>query len=180
VAMAEGKTVGIVGYGDIGKAIAARVRPLGMKVLALKRTTVKAGEKDPFVEKFFGPGQRIEMISRSDYIAIATPLTPETRGLIGETEFAAMKPTAVVINVGRGPVIDEAALVRALQEKRIKARRSTSLTASHCLPAIPSIRWKMFYSLRIAPITRRIGSKPRWIFSSSSSSGFARANRCST
>ncbi len=75
VAMAEGKTVGIVGYGDIGKAIAARVRPLGMKVLALKRTTVKAGEKDPFVEKFFGPGQRIEMISRSDYIAIATPLT---------------------------------------------------------------------------------------------------------
>ena len=82
VAMAEGKTVGIVGYGDIGKAIAARVRPLGMKVLALRRTAVKPGDKDPLVEEFFGPGQRIEMISRSDYIAIATPLTPETRGKI--------------------------------------------------------------------------------------------------
>jgi len=120
VTMAEGKTVGIIGYGDIGKAIAARVRPLGMKVLALKRNPPKPGEKDPLVEELFGPERRLEMISRSDYIAIATPLTPGTRGLIGEAEFAAMKPAAVVINVGRGPVIDEAALVRALQEKRIK------------------------------------------------------------
>jgi len=120
VTMGGGKTVGIVGYGDIGKAIASRAVPLGMNVLALKRSSPRSGEKDPLVEKFFGPEQRIEMISRSDYIAIATPLTPETRGLIGEAEFAAMKPTAVVINVGRGPVVDEAALVRALQEKRIK------------------------------------------------------------
>jgi len=120
VTMGERKTVGIVGYGDIGKAIASRVVPLGMKVLALKRTSPKPAEKDPLVEKFFGPAERIEMISCSDYIAIATPLTPETRGLIGEAEFAAMKPTAVVINVGRGPVIDEAALICALQQKRIK------------------------------------------------------------
>jgi len=120
VTMGGGKTVGIVGYGDIGKAIASRAVPLGMNVLALKRSSPRSGEKDPLVEKFFGPEQRIEMISRSDYIAIATPLTPETRGLIGEAEFAAMKPTAVVINVGRGPVVDEAALVRGLQEKRIK------------------------------------------------------------
>jgi len=120
VTMGGGKTVGIVGYGDIGKAIASRAVPLGMNVLALKRSSPRSGEKDPLVEKFFGPEQRIEMISRSDYIAIATPLTPETRGLIGEAEFAAMKPTAVVINVGRGPVIDEAALICALQQKRIK------------------------------------------------------------
>jgi len=120
VTMGGGTTVGIVGYGDIGKAIASRAVPLGMNVLALKRSSPRSGEKDPLVEKFFGPEQRIEMISRSDYIAIATPLTPETRGLIGEAEFAAMKPTAVVINVGRGPVIDEAALICALQQKRIK------------------------------------------------------------
>src|ERR1700688_1813485 len=60
------------------------------------------------------------MISRCDYIVVSTPLTAETRGLIGEAEFAAMKPEAVVINIGRGPTIDESAMVRALTEKRIK------------------------------------------------------------
>jgi len=60
------------------------------------------------------------MLAQSDYIVAAAPLTPETRGLLGEAEFAVMKPTAVVINLGRGPVIDEAAMVRALSEKRIK------------------------------------------------------------
>jgi phosphoglycerate dehydrogenase-like enzyme len=62
----------------------------------------------------------LEMIARSDYVVVAAPLTAETRGMIGEPEFAAMKPEAVVINVGRGPVIDEAAMVRALSENRIK------------------------------------------------------------
>jgi phosphoglycerate dehydrogenase-like enzyme len=60
------------------------------------------------------------MIRRSDYIVASAPLTPETRGMIGEAEFAAMKNDAVVINIGRGPVIDETAMVRALQEHRIK------------------------------------------------------------
>jgi phosphoglycerate dehydrogenase-like enzyme len=60
------------------------------------------------------------MLAQSDYVVAAAPLTSETRGMIGETEFQAMKPTAVVINIGRGPVIDEAAMVRALAAKRIK------------------------------------------------------------
>ena len=60
------------------------------------------------------------MLAQSDYVVAAAPLTPETRGMLGEAEFQAMKPTAVVINLGRGPVIDEAAIVRALTEKRIK------------------------------------------------------------
>jgi phosphoglycerate dehydrogenase-like enzyme len=89
-------------------------------VLALKRHAARPGERDPLVDQTFGPEQRIEMISRSDYVVVATPLTVETRGMIGEVEFAAMKPAAVVINVGRGPVIDEKALVRALSERRIK------------------------------------------------------------
>jgi phosphoglycerate dehydrogenase-like enzyme len=117
VTMVERKTVGIVGYGDIGRAVAARVRPLGMKIVALKRHTAHA---DPLVDRAFGPEQRAEMISLSDYIVVAAPLTEETRGMIGEAEFAAMKPTAVVINVGRGPIIDEAAMVRALSEGRIR------------------------------------------------------------
>ena len=72
------------------------------------------------VEQINRPEQRIEMISRCDYVLVAAPLTSETRGMIGDLEFAAMKATAVVINVGRGPVIDEAALARALSNRRIK------------------------------------------------------------
>jgi phosphoglycerate dehydrogenase-like enzyme len=116
----SGQTVGIVGYGDIGRAIAARVRPLGMTVLAMKRRVSQLASADPFVERAYAPDQRLEMLSRCDYVVVAAPLTSETRGLIGEPEFAAMNQTAVVINVGRGPVIDEGALVRALSSGRIK------------------------------------------------------------
>src|SRR5207342_663472 len=75
---------------------------------------------DPPVSQIFGPADRIRMIEQCDYIVVSAPLTSETRGLIGEAEFAAMKPNAVIINVGRGPVIDEAAMIRALTEKRIR------------------------------------------------------------
>jgi len=119
VTMAAGKTVGILGYGDIGRAIATRVRPLGMKVFGLKRHVAK-GVMDPLVDGFFKPEQKIEMISQCDYVVVAAPLTPETRGMVGEKEIATMKREAVVINVGRGPIIDETALVRALSEGRIK------------------------------------------------------------
>jgi phosphoglycerate dehydrogenase-like enzyme len=117
---ASGQTVGIVGYGDIGRAVASRVHALGMRVLGIKRHGTPANAADPFAERIYGPEGLIEMISRSDYVVAAAPLTPETVGMIGERELAAMKPDAVLINVGRGPVIQEAALVKALSEKRIK------------------------------------------------------------
>jgi phosphoglycerate dehydrogenase-like enzyme len=115
----EGHTVGIVGFGDIGRAVATRAHALGMQVLALKRH-VTASAADPLIHRLYGPEQRIEMLSLSDYIVVAAPLTAETRGMIAEAEFAAMKPTAVVINVGRGPVIEEASLIRALSTGRIQ------------------------------------------------------------
>jgi phosphoglycerate dehydrogenase-like enzyme len=115
-----GHTVGIIGYGDIGRAIAARVRPLGMTVLALKRHASPTSGTDPLVEQTYSPERRMEMLSRCDYVVVAAPLTSETRGMIGLPEFAAMKPTAVAINVGRGPVINEEALVSALSNGRIK------------------------------------------------------------
>jgi phosphoglycerate dehydrogenase-like enzyme len=68
----------------------------------------------------YGPERRIEMISRCDYVVLAAPLTSETVGMIGEPELAAMKSTAVVINIGRGPLIDENALINALRAGRIK------------------------------------------------------------
>jgi phosphoglycerate dehydrogenase-like enzyme len=114
-----GQTVGIVGYGDIGRAVATRVRPMGMRVLAVKRH-VHLYNADPLVDKVYPPDQRLEMIARADYVVASAPLTPETRSMVGEPEFAAMKPDAVLINIGRGPVVDEAALVRALSSGRIK------------------------------------------------------------
>jgi len=117
---ASGQTVGIVGYGDIGRAVASRARALGMRVLGVKRHGPPAHEADPFAERIYGPEGLVEMISRSDYVVVAAPLTPETVGMIGERELAAMKPDAVLINVGRGPVIQEAALIEALSKKRIK------------------------------------------------------------
>ena len=114
----DGQTVGIVGYGDIGRAVASRVHAMGMRVLALKRHA--PAEADPLIEKFYGPQELATMLAECDFVVAAAPLTPETRHMIGDAAFAAMKPNAVVINIGRGPVIDQAALVRALNEKRIK------------------------------------------------------------
>jgi phosphoglycerate dehydrogenase-like enzyme len=115
-----GQTVGIVGYGDIGRAVATRVRSMGMRVLALKRHGAPVYSVDPLVDRIYYPAERCEMIALCDYVVVAAPLTAETRGMIGEAEFAAMKPGGVIINVGRGPVIDEPAMLSALTEGRIK------------------------------------------------------------
>lgn len=113
-----GQTVGILGYGDIGRAVASRVHAMGMHVLALKRHLPEL--PDPLVKEFYRPEARREMIALCDYIVATAPLTEETRHMLSAPEFAAMKPTAVVINVGRGPVINEAALLAALMTGKIK------------------------------------------------------------
>jgi phosphoglycerate dehydrogenase-like enzyme len=114
----DAQTVGIVGYGDIGEAVGKRVHAMGMTVLALKRHPPE--RLDPIIDRFFKPEDLHTMLPLCDYVVSCLPLTQETYHVIGEKEFAAMKPTAVIINVGRGPVIDEAAMVRALKENRIK------------------------------------------------------------
>jgi len=120
IAEIEGQTLGIIGYGDIGRAVATRARALGMQVVAVKRQGPPLYNVDPLVSRIYSPDRRIEMIARCDYVVMAAPLTAETRGMIGEPEFAAMKASAVVINLDRGPVIDEAAMVRALSARRIR------------------------------------------------------------
>ena len=91
---------------------------MGMTILALKRHPPE--RLDPIIDRFFKPDELLTMLPLCDYVVSCLPLTDETYHFIGEKAFAAMKPTAVIINVGRGPVIDEAAMVRALQENRIK------------------------------------------------------------
>jgi phosphoglycerate dehydrogenase-like enzyme len=117
----SGSTVGIIGYGDIGRAVAKRTRAMGMRVLAIKRHSPPLFKlDDPLVDQIYSPDRRIEMLSRCDYVVVSAPLTSETRSMIGKPEFAAMKTTAAIINVGRGPIIDEAAMINALFERRIK------------------------------------------------------------
>jgi phosphoglycerate dehydrogenase-like enzyme len=112
------QTLGIVAYGDIGRAIARRAQAMGMRVLAHKRHVTQSS--DSVIDHYFKPEELHEMLAQCDYVAVAAPLTSETHHMISDREFATMKSSAVVINVGRGPVIDEAALIRALREKRIR------------------------------------------------------------
>lgn len=114
-----GKTLGIVGYGNIGRTVAERARAFALKVIATRRRP-ELSRDDPLLEAVYpAPGVR-ELLARSDYVVITAPLTPETRGLIGEAELRVMKPSAVLINIGRGPVVVEAALIRALEEHWIR------------------------------------------------------------
>jgi phosphoglycerate dehydrogenase-like enzyme len=115
-----GHTVGIVGYGDIGRAVASRVRAMGMNVLAVKRHVSAQNNSDSLADRIYSTGQRLAMLPQCDYVVVATPLNAETVGLINEAEFAAMKASAVIINVGRGPVINEQAMINALSQHKIK------------------------------------------------------------
>jgi len=110
-----GRTLGLVAFGRIARAVARRALALGLHCLAT----------DPYVEpdviKKCGvePVELYELLARSDFVSLHTPLNCETRHLIGEGELRLMKPTAYLINTSRGPVVDEAALVRALRENWI-------------------------------------------------------------
>ena len=117
--MVEGRSMGIVGYGDIGRAVAARARGLGMRVRVLRRN-VAAPLGDPAPDEVLRPERLTDLMALSDDVVVATPLTPDTHGLIGEREIRAMKPTGVLINVGRGAVVQEAPLVAALRSRAIR------------------------------------------------------------
>ncbi len=114
-----GKTMGIIGYGEIGRASARRAQALGMRVIGVRRHPERS-EDDPFVERTVSFAHRKEVIAESDYVVIAAPNTAETRNLVGREELAAMKETSVLINVGRGLVVDEEALIEMLEAKRIR------------------------------------------------------------
>jgi phosphoglycerate dehydrogenase-like enzyme len=113
------QTVGIVAHGDIGRAVAWRAKALGMRVLALRRN-VAPRPGDEHVDRVYAAADLHAMLPECDYVAVTAPLTPETAGMIGEREFELMKPNAVILNVGRGPVISETAMIEALRSKRIR------------------------------------------------------------
>jgi phosphoglycerate dehydrogenase-like enzyme len=112
-----GKTLGIIGYGRIGQAVARRALAFDMDVLAIRRD---ASRPDPHRLAFLrGPAALDEVLGRADYLAITLALTPDTRGLIGAPQLARLRPTAVLVNVARGEVVDEDALYDALNRRVI-------------------------------------------------------------
>jgi phosphoglycerate dehydrogenase-like enzyme len=110
-----GRTLGIVGMGNIGRRIAQVAHAFGMRVLAT-RLSARTGEQDVDAEQVFGFEQLHDLLGQSDYVVVAVPLTDKTEKLIGEAELHAMKPDAYLVNIARGRVIDEVALIRALRE----------------------------------------------------------------
>lgn len=148
----RGSTVGIIGYGSIGREIARLLNAFGAKVLAAKRDVMHPedpgyiipGLGDPGGDAFsrLYPFQALKsMMKECDFVVVTLPLTAETRGLVGAAEFSAMKPSAYLINLGRGGVVDQAALLVALQEKQI-AGAALDVFAEEPLPAGHSF-WKL-------------------------------------
>jgi len=135
----RGQSLGIVGYGDVGRAVASRGHALGMKVLAMRRRP-ELSREDPIVAQMFSPDQKQEMLAQSDYVVVTMPLTPESRGMIGERELEVMKPGAVLVNIGRGPVVDEAALIRTLEQKRIRGAALDVFNVEPLPPGHPFFR----------------------------------------
>jgi phosphoglycerate dehydrogenase-like enzyme len=112
-----GATLGLIGLGSIGRRVAKAASSLEMRVIAVREHVEKAIPEG--VQQVFASAQLDELLSQSDYVVLATPVTPNTVGLINAARLAKMKPDACLINVGRGPLVDEAALVHALREQKI-------------------------------------------------------------
>jgi glyoxylate reductase len=110
-------TLGIIGMGRIGRQVALRARGFGMSVLYHNRTRNEEAE----IALGAKYATKDELLATSDYVVLTVPLTVETRGLIGRVELARMKPTATLVNVARGPVVDAAALTEALSARKLHA-----------------------------------------------------------
>jgi len=146
----SGATVVVVGVGGIGSAFIHHARHFGMHVIAVRESVSKGkGEADEVVSL----SDLDKVLPRADYILLCTPVTPATTGMINESRLNRMKPEAYIINVGRGPLIDEAALLHALQTKRI-AGAALDVFVEEPLPA-ESPLWSLD-NLLITPHTAAV------------------------
>lgn len=146
-----GATLGIIGFGRIGRAVARRATGFGMRIIYSDPNPITP---EPGVDAT--PVDFDTLLCESDFVCLHTPLTDETRGLMNTAAFAKMKPTAVLVNTSRGPVVDQAALYEALKSRRIFAAAldvtvpeplptdSPLLTLENCIvvPHIASASWQ--------------------------------------
>jgi phosphoglycerate dehydrogenase-like enzyme len=142
----RGRTVGIVGFGDIGRAVAAAVRPLGARIVGLRRSAAP----DPLADEVLPTARLLDMVARVDDLVVATPLTPDTHHLVGEAVFGALRPGAVLVNVGRGPVVDETSLLAALDQGRL---RGAALDVFEQEPLPPDHPFWRMESVLVSPHT---------------------------
>jgi phosphoglycerate dehydrogenase-like enzyme len=112
----DGKVLGVLGFGSIGRELARRGRAFGMQVNALKRNLTQS---EPLVDRLFGAKELDEFLASADYLVMTLPLTRSTEGILDERAFAVMKSTAVLVNIARGRLIQEAALKKALEAGRL-------------------------------------------------------------
>jgi glyoxylate reductase len=112
----NGKTLGIVGLGAIGEAVARRAKGFGMRILYTKRRRLEQPREDALGVEYRSLD---DLLRESDFVSINAALSPETIHLIGERELSLMRPSAYLVNTARGPIVDEKALMRALEERRI-------------------------------------------------------------
>lgn len=127
-----GKTVGVLGLGAIGRAVAERAKGFGTRVIGCNRTRREV----PHVDRLYGLDEIDAFLAECDFVIVAAALAPETEGLVDAGRFAAMKPSAVLVNVGRGPIVDEDALYAALKDKRI---RGATLDVWYAYPSKDSL-----------------------------------------
>ena len=113
--LVRSKTVGIVGLGSIGREVARLAKAFGMRVVATRRSVNRIG-RARYVDIVLPQEQLPQLLSESDFVVLTLPLTPETNKLIGEEELRTMRASAYLINIARGGVVDEEALIRALDE----------------------------------------------------------------
>ena len=112
----KGKKAGILGLGNIGVEVARRLRAFEMDLLAVKRHPDRGVEEELGLQFLGGPGDLDRLLEESDFLVVTVPLTPETRGMIGERELRLMKPTSYLVNVARAAIVQEKPLYRALEE----------------------------------------------------------------
>ncbi|HEU5097804.1 MAG TPA: D-2-hydroxyacid dehydrogenase, partial [Roseiflexaceae bacterium] len=108
-----GKTMLLIGVGAIGERTATVAAALGMRVLGIRRNPE---DRLPDVEAMYGPDQLLDLLPKADCVVLTIPLSRETQGMIGERELRAMKPTSILVNIGRGGTIQEPVLIQALRE----------------------------------------------------------------
>jgi len=114
----KGKTIGIIGFGSLGKAIAKKAKAFDMRVVATRRLQKKVDYKKT-VDELIPISKLSHLLKNSDFVVVACPLTPLTRGMIGKKELTRMNSSSFIINIARGEIINEAALIKALQNKTI-------------------------------------------------------------
>jgi len=169
-----GSTLGIVGLGAIGRELVRRIRPFGMRIVAVKRDPTQGHE---WADRVLGPNGLHDLLAEADFVVLAAPEAASTRGLIGAAELAAMKKTAYLINIARGSLIDETALVEALHQGRIAGAgldvasveplppesplwQAPNLLITHHLAACTERLWRRQFEVLSGNLERYLAGQP--------------------